>query len=167
MAFDSAFQDVRYALRAAVTAPAWSAAVILSLALGIGAATAIFSVVDGVLLKSLPVRDQDQLLVVWTSRPERGFDHWPFSSSRTRGSAIALRTASGVAAHPYAGTLGGVVHVADGSALPVQQTAVTGNWFQVLGVAARAGRLLNPADDRIGAPSVVVLSTQDGRAPVW
>ena len=81
-------------------------------------------------------------------------------SSRTEGLRDRLRTASGVAAHPYAGTLGGVVHVADGSALPVQQTAVTGNWFQVLGVAARAGRLLNPADDRIGAPSVVVLSTR-------
>ena len=69
-----------------------------------------------------------------------------------------LRTTSGVGAHPYAGVLTAVLHLDDGSAMPVQRTAVTGEWFDVLGVRARAGRLLTAADDQVGAPNVVVLS---------
>ena len=71
-------QDLRYSVRALRAAPVVSIAAILSLALAIGAATAIFSVVDGVLLKPFPVKTQERLLVVWTSKPERGFAHWPF-----------------------------------------------------------------------------------------
>ncbi len=148
----------RYSVRALRAAPVVSIAAILSLALAIGAATAIFSVVDGVLLKPFPVKTQERLLVVWTSKPERGFAHWPlypgYLAMRER-----LRTTSGVGAHPYAGVLTAVLHLDDGSAMPVQRTAVTGEWFDVLGVRARAGRLLTAADDQVGAPNVVVLSS--------
>ena len=133
-------------------------AAILSLALAIGAATGIFSVVDGVLLKPFPVKAQERLLVVWTSKPERGFAHWPFLYAGYLGMRERLRTTSGVGAHPYAGVLTAVLHLDDGSAMPVQRTAVTGEWFGVLGVRARAGRLLTAADDQVGAPNVVVLS---------
>jgi putative ABC transport system permease protein len=153
------FQDVRYALRALKAAPVVSIAAIVSLVLGIGAATAVFSVVDGVLLRPFPVKDQGRLLVVWTSKPEKGFDHWPLSYASYGGMRQRLRTTSGVGAHPYAGTLSGVLHLDDGSTMPLQRAAVTGDWFDVLGVHARAGRLLTAADDRVGAPHVMVLSS--------
>ena len=151
-------QDVRYSVRALRLAPVVSMAAVLSLALAIGAATGIFSVVDGVLLKPFPVKAQERLLVVWTSKPERAFAHWPFSYAGYQGMRERLRTTSGVGAHPYAGVLTAVLHLDDGSAMPVQRTAVTGEWFDVLGVRARAGRLLTAADDQVGAPNVVVLS---------
>jgi putative ABC transport system permease protein len=152
-------QDVRYAVRALKAAPVVSIAAILSLVLGIGAATAVFGVVDGVLLKPFPVEDQGRLFVVWTSKPERGFDHWPFSYAAYEGMRQRLQTTSGVGAHPYAGTLSGVLHLDDGSTMPLERAAVTGGWFDVLGVHPRAGRLLTAADDRVGAPHVMVLSS--------
>ncbi|MFL5378547.1 MAG: permease, partial [Myxococcales bacterium] len=63
---DSVLQDVRYALRKLLRAPAFSAVAVLTLALAIGASTAVFSIVDGVLLKSLPFRDPDRLVRVDT-----------------------------------------------------------------------------------------------------
>jgi putative ABC transport system permease protein len=151
--------DLRYGLRMLRKSPAFALITIGTLALGIGATTAMFSVVDGVLLKPFPVKDQDRLLVVWTSKPERGFKHWPFSYASYLGMRERLRTVGGVAAHPYAGALPAVLHLDDGSAMPVQQASVTGEWFDLLGVRARAGRLLTAADDHIGAAHAVVLSS--------
>ena len=136
--------DLRHALRLLRKSPGFALITIATLALGIGATTAMFSVVDGVLLKPFPVKDQARLLIVWTSRPDPGFSHWPFSYASYEGMRERLRTVSGVAAHPYAGALPVVVHLDDGSAMPLQRTVVTGNWFEVLGVRARAGRLLTP-----------------------
>jgi putative ABC transport system permease protein len=156
---DALLADLRYGLRLLRKSPVFATVTIGTLALGIGATTAMFSVVDGVLLKPFPVKDQARVLVVWTSKPKRGFSHWPFSYASYVGMRERLRTASGVAAHPYAGTLSTVLHLDDGSAMPLQRTAVTGEWFDVLGVRARAGRLLTAGDDRIGAPHVIVLSS--------
>lgn len=139
--------------------PGFALVTIATLALAIGATTAMFSVVDGVLFKPLPVKDEHRLLVVWTSKPERGFSHWPFSYASYDGMRERLRTVSGVGAHLYAGTLPVVLRLNDGSAMPLQRTAVTGEWFDVLGVRPRAGRLLTAADDQVGAPPVAVLSS--------
>src|SRR4029079_3517649 len=139
--------------------PAFALITIGTLALGIGATTAMFSVIDGVLLKPFPVKDQARLLIVGTSTPERGFKHWPFSYASYLGMRERLRTVAGVAAHPYAGALPAVLHLDDGSAMPVQRASVTGEWFDLLGVGARAGRLLTSADDHIGTAHVVVLSS--------
>ena len=151
--------DLRYSLRLLCRSPLFALVTIGTLALGIGTTAAMFSIVDGVLLKRLPVKEQDRLLVVWTSIPARGVSHWALSYESYSGMRERLRTASGVAAHPYAGTLPAVLHLDDGSAMPVQRTAVTGEWFDVLGVPARAGRLLTAADDHVGAGYVVVLSS--------
>ena len=150
--------DAKYALRLLRKSPGFAVATVATLALAIGATTAMFSVLDGVLLKPLPVKDQNRLLVVWTSVPERGFDHWPFSYNSFVGIRDRVRTVDGIAAQPYSGTLPAVLHVDDGSAMPLQRTAVSGAWFDVLGTQARAGRLLTEADDRAGAARVVVLS---------
>ena len=64
--------DLRYGLRLLRKSPGFALITIATLALGIGATTAMFSVVDGVLLKPFPVKDQARLLIVWTSSPERG-----------------------------------------------------------------------------------------------
>jgi putative ABC transport system permease protein len=151
--------DLGYGLRLLRRSPGFALITIGTLAIGIGATTAMFSVVDGVLLKPFPVKEQARLLIVWTSIPERGFSHWPLSYGSYVGMRERLRTVSGVAAHPYSGTLPALLHLDDGSAMPLQRTAVTGDWFDVLGVRARAGRLLTAADDHVGAPHVVVLST--------
>ena len=151
--------DLRYATRALSKSPTFALVTIGTLALGIGATTAMFSVVDGVLLKPLSVKEQDRLLVVWTSIPARGFQHWPFSYASYEGIRERLRTVSGVAAHPYSGAMPGLLHLDDGSALPVERAAVTGDWFDVLGAQARAGRLLRATDDQVGAPDVVVISS--------
>jgi putative ABC transport system permease protein len=151
--------DLRYGLRLLRRSPGFALVTIATLALGIGATTAMFSVVDGVLLKRFPVKDQSRLLIVWTSKPGRGFSHWPFSYASYVGMRERLRTVSGIAAQPYAGALPTLAHFDDGSAMPLQQAVVTGDWFDVLGVRARAGRLLTPADDHVGAPHVVVLSS--------
>ena len=64
-------QDVRYGLRVLGKAPAFTTVALLTLALGMGAATAIFSVVDAVLLKPLPFRDAERLLVIWEKNPSQ------------------------------------------------------------------------------------------------
>jgi putative ABC transport system permease protein len=151
--------DVKFGARMLRRSPGFTVSAIATLALAIGATTAMFAVVDGVLLKPLPVRDDRRLLVVWTSVPERGFDHWSFSYASFVGIRERLRTVTDTAAQPYAGTLPAVLRFDDGSAMPLQRTAVTGGWFDVLGVRPRAGRLLVEADDRAGAPRVAVLSS--------
>jgi putative ABC transport system permease protein len=156
---DDLLADLRYSLRLLLRAPLFALVTIGTLALGIGTTVAMFSIVDGVLLKRLPVEDQDRLLVVWTSIPARGVSHWALSYESYSGMRERLRTVSGVAAQPYAGTLPAVLHLDDGSTMPVQRTAVTGEWFDVMGVRARAGRLLTAADDHVGAAHVVVLSS--------
>jgi putative ABC transport system permease protein len=151
--------DLRNGLRLLRKSPGFALVTIATLALGIGAATAMFSVVDGVLLEPFPVNDQARLLVVWKSIPERRFSHWPFSYASYEAMRERLRTTSGVAAHPYSGALPAIVRLDDGTAMPLQLAAVTGEWFDVLGVRPRAGRLLTAADDHAGAAHVVVLSS--------
>jgi putative ABC transport system permease protein len=157
------FGDIHFAVRIIRKAPAFALVAIATMALGIGATTAVFSVVDGILLKPLPVKDQADLLVVWTSKPEPGFSHWPLSYASYLGIRERVRTVSGLAAQPYAGALPVLVNLDDGSAIPLQQAVVTGEWFEVLGVRARAGRLLAPIDDQVGSPRVVVLSSDAAR----
>jgi putative ABC transport system permease protein len=152
--------DIRYGLRLLRTSRGAALVIIGTLALAIGATTAMFSVVDGVLLKRLPVHDQNRLLVVWTSLPERGFTHWPLSYASYLAMRERVRTVSGIAAQPYSGPVPAVLRLDDGAAMTVQRVTVSGEWFDVLGVRALAGRLMAPADDHIGAPDVVVLSNR-------
>jgi putative ABC transport system permease protein len=148
--------DTRFALRTSLRNPGFTLLVIVTLGLGIGATTAVFGVVDGILLKPLPVKDQRELLVAWTSIP--GFEHWPFSYAAFDGMRERLRTASGIGAHPYASPMPVVVDT-NREARLLQVTAVTGNWFDVLGVRPIAGRLFGTQDDHIGAVPVLVLSS--------
>ncbi len=153
---DTLLQDLRYAFRQLTKNPAFTAVAVLTLGLGIGANTAMFSVVDGVLLRPLPVQEQRGVLVMWMEDRQRGFPHMPFvyeSLDAVRGRS---RTLADVAALPYWGASERVVRMPDG-AVPVAGTPVTGTFFRVLGARPVLGRVLQPEDDQLGAGLVAVI----------
>jgi len=167
---DSLAQDIRYGLRQITRAPSFSAVAILSLGIGIGATTAVFSLADAVLLRGMAVRDPARLFVIkWRSGPL-----FPFSSLNGWAAQTATETAS--TSFSFAGyqafraqaasqidvlgfaDLYQVNVVADGRAELATAHAVSGNYFDVLGVRAAAGRALLPADDAIDAAGAAVIS---------
>ena len=148
--------DIRYALRMLAKNPAFACVVVLTLALGIGANAAIFSLLDKVLLQSLPVANPDQLVVLSAYGSKDGpsfdsaFSYLMYQDLRDRNSVF-----SGVIAR------GGVqMNVSYGDQTErVRAELVSGNFFEVLGVRPWAGRLFTQDDDRTpGAHPVAVLS---------
>ena len=149
--------DFRYALRTLFKAPAFTIVVVLTLALGIGANTAIFSLTDQVLLRMLPVKAPEQLVVLDGPGAFRGrtFNNGTLSYPMYRDIRDRNTVFAGVIARfPAALTL-----LANGQAERVNGELVTGNYFDVLGVRAHIGRTLTPDDDRTpGGHPVAVLS---------
>src|SRR5437016_14434331 len=94
--------DVRHALRTLRNAKGFAAVAILTLALGIGLATAVFTVADALLLRRLPVRDQERLVVLWGQAPDRGFDY-PLGFDEAREFARRARSLTQVAFFGYEG----------------------------------------------------------------
>lgn len=131
----------------------------LALALGIGTSTAAFSVVDAVLLESLPIEAEDDLAVVWRRSEARDFDHVPFRPEEVdrliaaAGSAPLLE----VAAMETVGARAGLGEGPDGT-FAIDHVRVAGDFFGVLGARPAEGRLLTSEDDRLGATAVVVVS---------
>jgi predicted permease len=145
---DTVVADVRYALRALRAAPGFAAVAILSLALGIGANTAIFSLLDAVVLKALPVRAPDELVQVTLWGGRTSFTNPLWEALRDRDQVF-----SGLAAHSSRS-----LDLADGGeARPVMASLVSGTFFPMLGVQPVAGRLLAQGDDYRGCPAVAVL----------
>ena len=149
--------DFRYALRTLLKAPAFTAVVVLTLALGIGANTAIFSLTDQLLLRMLPVKSPEQLVVLDGPGAFRGrtFNNGTFSFPMYRDLRDRNTVFDGVIARfPAAVTL-----LASGQAERVNGELVSGNYFEVLGVRAHIGRTFTPDDDRTpGGHPVAVLS---------
>src|SRR5579864_4007439 len=156
-------QDLRYGLRMLRKSPGFTAVAILTLALGIGANTAIFSFVEAVILKSLPVHNPKELVLFGPGDGSGNSDGFPgydmnlFSYSMYRTMQQRCGVFSGVAAiasfsyHEHA-------LVGQGSAMePVDVQLVSGTYFNVLGVNPAAGRLLTGADDQVlgGSPVAV------------
>src|SRR6185436_888720 len=150
------FQDIRYALRMLAKNPAFACVVVLTLALGIGANAAIFSLLDTVLLQSLPVTNPDQLAVLSPYAPKQqpdingSFSYPMYQDLRDRNSVF-----SGVIARG-----GAQMNVSYGDQTErVAGELVSGNFFDVLGVRPWVGRLFTQEDDRTpGAHPVAVLS---------
>jgi len=157
------FQDLRYAVRQLRHAPLFTITVVLTLALGIGANTAVFTLVHEVLLKSLPVADPGGLYRVgdkyeccvegdlqgdWTmfSYPQYLYlrEHTPefeqLAASQTNRPDLSVRRQGAATAEFFEGEM------------------VSGNYFSTLGLRAFAGRMLSPEDDQAGAPPVTVMS---------
>ncbi len=162
---ESAAADVRYALRALRSSPGFTLVVILSLALGIGANAAIFTLVNAVVLESLPVKNPEQLLEVTTggNNSRQGESHGNMSNPIFT-NPIWEQIRDGVGKEVFSGVFaygdtrfdlsnGGLVHYASGN-------WVSGDFFSTLGVRAAAGggRLLRRSDDYRGCAPVAVVS---------
>jgi len=149
---DALARDLRFAVRALRKTPAFTAGAIITVALTVGATTAIFSVVYGVLMRQLPYRDPQQVFWIWVDVPGRGrtgFNVPDFIDYRD-----SNRTLSG-----FAGYFAYSANLSDESAGErVQGIRATGNLFDVLGARASRGRLLQPADERPGSDHVAVLA---------
>jgi predicted permease len=158
------WQDTRYAVRSLRRSPGVALTVIPTLAVAIGAATAMFSVLHDVLLRELPVHAQDEVMVAWTASPSRGTAHLPLSwhevqdLSRRIESRLPAQAALGaIAGAAYQGALDQVVLVA-GSPVRARATWVTGGFFDVVRPAPVIGRALAEQDDAPGADPVLVVS---------
>src|ERR1700738_1236779 len=145
-------QDLRYAVRLLAKNPGFALIAVLTLALGIGANTAIFSVTDAVMLKLLPARNPEQLVYFRLLSPaEHGS---VFSRSEFDQFRKLSRSFSGMFA---ADTVRVIVNV-DGRADVVSGQCVSGNFYSVLGVNTILGRTLAPDDEQPGKPAVAVIS---------
>ena len=170
--FEQLAQDLRYAFRAMAGNPLFTATAVLSLALGIGANTAIYSFMDAILMRALPVAHPEQLVVAeWQSarrspvvksingsarRNGQGgtvSPNFPFSAYRIL--SADKDTFSTLFAYTYAQNYN---VIAGGQAETAVGDFISGNYFSGLGVPPAAGRLLDDTDDRSGAASTLVLS---------
>ena len=171
---DSAGRDARYGVRQLLRTPALSLAVVLSLAIGLGANAAIFSLVDAAILKPLPVNAPDSLVILeWTNDgfppdvENHNGEYIPIAEGRFQGSSIAahlyrrlareqtvFESLVGVAAYPDAVAIAVDTRPAEQASLQY----VSSNYFQGLRVEPLLGRPFRDDEDRIGAEPAVVLS---------
>ena len=152
---DDGVQDMRLGLRLLARSPGFTAAAVLTLALGIGANTAIYSLLDAVLLRPLPWPEPERLALIWETRPDGGtnsasggaFLDW--RTNQTRFSAIVLTNPVAYNLRDSRGTerLSGM--------------EVSHEFLQVLGVPARLGRGFLPDEDRPGGPTNVMMLTEE------
>ena len=152
---ETLLRDIRYGLRILSRTPVITSVAILSLALGIGANTAIFSLIDTVMLRLLPVQKPEQLVQIHRVSPKSGSEPTPsFTNPLWEQVRDHQDIFSGVFAWSdtrFDLSKGGAVRLANG-------LFVSGDYFKTLGVQPVAGRLMSPADDQRGCPGVAVLS---------
>src|SRR5262245_39122686 len=149
-------QDTRYALRMLLKSRGFTLVAVLTLALGIGANAAIFSVVNGVLLRPLPLPEPERLVAVWTAQPAKGFPRgsssYPdFADYREQSASFAGLAA----AHGRGYTLSSPT-----GAERIDGARVSSNLFPVLGVTAALGRTFSADEDRLGGPRVAVIGDE-------
>ncbi|HJU90208.1 MAG TPA: ABC transporter permease [Gemmatimonadaceae bacterium] len=151
---DGLTSDFKFALRALRHNPAFATVVVLTLGLGIGANTAIFSVVRGVLLKPLPHRDGDRLVYLRHSIDGPGGASITFSVPEVRDLREGAKSFGGIAEYSSWNLVLQGVERAD----RINVGLVTGNYFEVMGLSPVLGRLTEPKDDGPGVPPVMVLT---------
>ena len=151
---ESLFRDIGYSLRRLRKSPAFTTIVVLTLALGIGANTAIFTVVNAVLLRALPYRDPTELVSIIHYYPSLNNLEAPVSPRRFTEYHDKLTTFSAVGVETgFGANLTGT-----GDPERVPGSRVSGDWFRALGVAPLIGRTVQPDDDTPGKEHVVVIS---------
>src|SRR6476620_7715749 len=145
-------QDARYAVRTLLRSPGFTSVAVLTLALGIGANSAIFSFVDGVLLKPLPYRDPQQIVLVW-EKPPAGVRNVISTMN-------FLDWKQGNTVFEHIAATSGTSMTLSGVELPVllRGGRVSASYFEVFGVEAAFGRTFAPDEDELGKDHVIVLS---------
>jgi putative ABC transport system permease protein len=147
-------RDISYSLRRLRQAPAFTAIVVVTLALGIGANTAIFSVVDTVMLRALPYRDPGRLVAIEHFYPSFHGMEAPVSAAGFRDYRDKTRSFEAVAVETrWSANLTGV-----GEPQRVSAVKVSGDWFKALGVPAELGRTIARDDDQPGHEHVLVVT---------
>lgn len=149
---DKLLADLRYTFRILRKSPGFTAVAVLSLGLGIGANTAIFTLIDNLMLKSLPVKDPQELVILGDPEaPDEGaqFSYPAYTELRDHNQVL-----TGLAAHMLRAMTAGETSVADW----IVGEYVSGNYFSVLGVNASLGRTITPEDDVVPGNRVAVLS---------
>ncbi|HEX9562788.1 MAG TPA: ABC transporter permease [Gemmatimonadaceae bacterium] len=151
---EAALQDVRHALRLLRRSPGFAGLAVLTIGLGIGANSAIFSVVNGVVRKPLAYPESDRLMFITSQFPNIGFDKFWISPPEYFEFAAHNRMFSTVAAYTT-----GAMNLSEGDRPERVNTAfVTASMFDVLGVPPARGQVFSPEQDRPGADPVVLLS---------
>ncbi len=148
--------DVRYGFRGLLKSPALTGAAILTLALTIGANTAIFSAVNAVVLRPLPFPNADRLMMLWESNPEYGWDQQTAAPANVLDWREQVKAFDDVAW--YAGGTGTVTLSGHGRPQPISVASVSGNLFSVLGVRPPLGRALEDGESWNTGPRVAVIS---------
>ena len=146
-------QDLRYAVRTMLNKPAFTLIAVITLALGIGGSTAIFTVVDAALLRGLPYKSPDRLYHLFESTPQKEFAQREFSYPDFQ-DYQQNQVLEGLAAY----TGGGGIMSGRGEPERVFAPAVTANFFSVLGVEPVIGRTFQSGEDKPGTPRVTVLT---------
>ena len=151
---DELGQDIRYAVRVIRRNPGFGVAAALTFALGIGASTAIFSVVHGVLLRPLPYKDPDRLVVLWERQPGRGNDRNVVSVPNYEAWRSRARSFDGMAALvPLPATIGVAPNPEH-----VMGAEVSPGYFETLGVSPALGRTFASSEEQNGGADLIVLS---------
>jgi predicted permease len=166
---DHLIQDLRFALRGIRKSPLFATVVVLTLALGIGANTAIFTIIDAVMLRSLPVANSKGLVVFsWSAHKDpdftghSSFGDCDYSKIDCSLSVPYFQSVRANAANAFSGlaAFSGPVSInftGNGDAALARGTYVSGDFFSTLGVRTYLGRPIEPADDTPDAPAAVVL----------
>jgi len=151
---ETLWQDVRYGVRVLAKNPGFTISAIITLALGIGANTAIFSIVYGVLLRPLPYLHGSQLVVLHQNAPRAHVNDMAFSVKEIADYRDRNHTLQGVVEHHTMNFL----LIGKDSAERVETAVVSANFFDVLGVKPILGRTFVAADDVVGGPAVLILT---------
>jgi predicted permease len=147
-------RDLRYAFRALAKSPGFTVAAILSLAIGIGANTAIFSITSALLLRPLPYQDSDRLVIMWNTSPGLGITRDWFSTAQYFDIKNNHHGFEQVAI-----AIGGSYNLTgDGDPERVGVTRVSHELLPMLGAKAYMGRLFTAEDDKTGSPNVAILT---------
>jgi putative ABC transport system permease protein len=149
-------QDLRYGLRLLCKSPSFTLVAVISLALGIGATTVIFSAVNGVLLRPLGFREPQRLIAIWGSFRSVGLDKNWISEPEFRDFQRDLHSYSDIAAYTTSGGLN--LSGGTGEPLRVSAGAATSNFFSLLGIVPPMGRAFAAGEDQLGHDNVVLLS---------
>jgi putative ABC transport system permease protein len=157
MTLSTTRQHLRIAVRTLVRAPGFALGAALTLALGIGLSTAVFTVANTILLRPLPVRDQDRIVLLWGDKQDKGVANYPLSTTEARTFARETRVLERVGFALYQGAL--PISIREGDQVSrLRRGLVSGNFFDVLGVRPLLGRTLRASDDVVGAAPVVTIS---------